>query len=71
MNCLRPLLCAGALLSSAAVCAAAQTLDAVDRGWYDQNGFHDTENPNYIVGDSRRFFCGECNISEATEFLRV
>ncbi len=69
MRCLRPLLCVGFLLSSVAIGTGSQSLDAVDRGWYNQDGFHDTENPNYIVGDSRRFFCGECDISEARNFL--
>ncbi len=69
MNGLRSVLGAWFLLSAVTICAGEQMIESVDRGWYDQNGFHDSENPNYLVGDSRRFFCGECNISEARNFF--
>ena len=43
--------------------ASAQTvvIPHTDRGWYDNTGFHNASNPNYVVGDnsftvSRNFF---------------
>ena len=45
----------GAFVALATLQAAhsAQTLDAVDRGWYRESGVHTTTNRNYIVGDGR------------------
>lgn len=47
-------LAAVALLAGSARRATAQsvTLGAVDSGWYDSTGFHDSTNPNYLVGRS-------------------
>lgn len=42
------ILAAIALLLS--VSSHASTLNAIDFGWYNENGFHSSENDNYIVG---------------------
>jgi hypothetical protein len=41
------------ILAVRIICASANaaTLTALDRGWYDNTGFHDPTNDNYIVGD--------------------
>jgi hypothetical protein len=41
---------ASAALLLAGSVSAQVTLDAVDQGWYDSTGFHDSLNTNYVVG---------------------
>src|SRR5262245_22302091 len=41
-----------ALLVLSSARALAVTLQAVDTGWYNQTGFHNPGNPNYITGRS-------------------
>lgn len=47
--------CASLLLTLCASLAAGQliTLNAVDRGWYAHDDYHEADNPNYAVGDHR------------------
>ncbi|MEO0422737.1 MAG: hypothetical protein AAF184_10405 [Pseudomonadota bacterium] len=40
-----------ACLTAASLPVVAQDIVAIDRGWYDSDGFHDPDNPNYIAGE--------------------
>ena len=58
--------CLISLLTVLTACSlvSAQTvvIDFTDRGSYTETGFHNSTNPNYVVGDNRGFpgACGDC-----------
>jgi hypothetical protein len=52
------LLFGAACLASAANAQSTVTLDAIERGWYDETGFHLPPNTSYLCGDGRGPSCG-------------
>ena len=46
------------LIDCQLVSAQTVVIPHSDRGWYAETGFHNPDNSNYVVGDSRTFlFC--------------
>jgi len=62
------LLMFGLALGSGSVLAVTMNLPHSDRGWYDETGFHDPGNPNYITGDGRGPACAGCSFGDARSF---
>lgn len=52
------LLLSTVFLASAAKAQSIVTLDPIDRGWYQETGFHITSNTSYLCGDGRGPSCG-------------
>ncbi len=59
MNCLRVVLAAFFVTAALSIAPAAEAvvLNASDSGWYDEGGFHDPDNPNWIAGE-----CSNCGL---------